>query len=190
MPRSSFQKLKIIYIMEYLLKNSDEDHAVTTSQIIAYLKSHDITAERKTIYSDIDALRDFGLDIIQVSEGNNHGYYVASRDFELPELKLLVDSVQSSKFITHKKTLSLIKKIEKLASIHSAQLLNRQVFVKNRIKTMNESISTGPLGAGSPYGRDFGCGNQATHQPGWRHLGTLPLAGQLRLFGTRAHAQD
>ena len=75
---SSFQKLKIIYIMEYLLKNSDEDHAVTTSQIIAYLKSHDITAERKTIYSDIEALRDFGLDIIQVSEGNNHGYYVAS----------------------------------------------------------------------------------------------------------------
>ena len=101
MPRSSFQKLKIIYIMEYLLKNSDEDHAVTTNQIIAYLKSHDITAERKTVYSDIDALRDFGLDIIQVSEGNNHGYYVASRDFELPELKLLVDSVQSSKFITH-----------------------------------------------------------------------------------------
>ena len=61
MPRSSFQKLKIIYIMEYLLKNSDEDHTVTTNQIIAYLKSHDITAERKTIYSDIDALRDFGL---------------------------------------------------------------------------------------------------------------------------------
>ena len=140
MPRSSFQKLKIIYIMEYLLKNSDENHAVTTSQIIAYLKSHYITAERKTIYSDIEALRDFGLDIIQASEGNNHGYYVASRDFELPELKLLVDSVQSSKFITHKKTLSLIKKIEKLASIHSAQLLNRQVFVKKRIKTMNESI--------------------------------------------------
>ena len=140
MPRSSFQKLKIIYIMEYLLKNSDEEHAVTTNQIIAYLKSHDIAVERKTIYSDIDALRDFGLDIIQISEGNNHGYYVAGRDFELPELKLLVDSVQSSKFITHKKTLSLIKKIEKLASIHSAQLLNRQVFVKNRIKTMNESI--------------------------------------------------
>ena len=77
MPRASFQKLKIIYIMEYLLKNSDEEHAVTTSQIIAYLKSHNITAERKTIYSDIEALRDFGLDIIQVSEGNNHGYYVA-----------------------------------------------------------------------------------------------------------------
>lgn len=140
MPRSSFQKLKIIYIMEYLLKNSDEEHVVTTNQIIAYLRSHDISAERKTVYSDIDALRDYGLDIIQTSTGNTYGYYVASRDFELPELKLLVDSVQSSKFITHKKTMSLIKKIEKLASIHSAQLLNRQVYVKNRIKTMNESI--------------------------------------------------
>lgn len=140
MPRSSFQKLKIIYIMEYLLKNSDEEHVVTTNQIIAYLRSHDISAERKTVYSDIDALRDYGLDIIQTSTGNTYGYYVASRDFELPELKLLVDSVQSSKFITHKKTMSLIKKIEKLASIHSAQLLNRQVYVKTRIKTMNESI--------------------------------------------------
>ena len=159
MPRSSFQKLKIIYIMEYLLKNSDENHAVTTSQIIAYLKSHYITAERKTIYSDIEALRDFGLDIIQVSEGNNHGYYVASRDFELPELKLLVDSVQSSKFITHKKTLSLIKKIEKLASIHSAQLLNRQVFVKNRIKTMSPStiMSMRFIMASQAIGRSGSC---------------------------------
>lgn len=140
MARSSSQKLKIIYIMNFLLKNSDEDHVVTTSQLIAHLRSLSIPAERKSIYSDIEALRDFGLDIIQVSTGSTHGYYVASREFELPELKLLVDSVQSSKFITHKKTLSLIKKIEKLASVHSAQLLNRQVYVKNRIKTMNESI--------------------------------------------------
>ena len=72
--------------------------------------------------------------------GKNAGYYIANRSFELPELKLLVDSVQSSKFITHKKTATLIKKIETLASIHEAQLLNRQVYVKNRIKTMNESI--------------------------------------------------
>ena len=140
MARSSFQKLKIIYVMEYLLKYSDEEHPVTTNQIIAYLQSHDIAAERKSIYSDIESLRDYGLDINQVSAGNNYGYFVASREFELPELKLLVDSVQSSKFITHKKTMSLIKKIENLASVYEAQLLNRQVFVKNRIKTMNESI--------------------------------------------------
>lgn len=140
MARASFQKLKILYVMEYLLKNSDENHPVTTSQLIAYLNAQDIPAERKTIYSDIDALRDYGLDIIQVSEGKIHGYYIASREFELPELKLLVDSVQSAKFITHKKSLSLIKKIESLASIYEAQLLNRQVFVRNRVKTMNESI--------------------------------------------------
>jgi len=140
MARSSFQKLKIIYIMEYLLRYSDEQHPVSVQQLISHLEQHGISAERKSIYADVEALRDFGLDIIQAQNGRSHGYYVASRDFELPELKLLVDSVQSSKFITHKKTMSLIKKIEGLASVHEAQLLSRQVYVKNRIKTMNESI--------------------------------------------------
>ena len=140
MARSSYQKLKPLYVMNYLLQSSDEEHPVTVNQIIAHLETHGVSAERKSIYSDIEALQVFGLDIERVDNGNFVGYYVASRSFELPELKLLVDSVQSSKFITHKKTASLIKKIEKLASIHEAQLLNRQVFVKNRIKTMNESI--------------------------------------------------
>ncbi len=140
MARSSYQKLKPLYIMNYLLQNTDADHPVTVSQIIGYLDSQGISAERKSIYSDIEALQYFGLDIVQAGSGRSCGYYVDHRNFELPELKLLVDSVQSSKFITHKKTASLIRKIETLASIHEAQLLNRQVFVKNRIKTMNESI--------------------------------------------------
>lgn len=140
MARSSNQKLKLLYIMDYLLRNSDEDHPVTTAQIIQHLEQNGISAERKSIYDDIQALQLFGLEVDPVGSGRSSGYYVASRTFELPELKLLVDSVQSSKFITRKKTASLIKKIEKLASIHEAQLLNRQVFVKNRIKTMNESI--------------------------------------------------
>jgi len=126
--------------MDYLLRHSDEEHPLTVSQIIAYLAAQDISAERKSIYSDIEALRTFGLDIVQTEFGRHSGYYVASRAFELPELKLLVDSVQSSKFITHKKTDALIRKIEGLASVHQARLLNRQVFVANRIKTMNESI--------------------------------------------------
>ena len=126
--------------MNYLLQNSDEEHPVTVHQMIQYLASNGIAAERKSIYDDIEALRTFGMDIEECKRGRVFGYYVASRTFELPELKLLVDSVQSSKFITHKKTASLIKKIETLASVHSAQLLHRQVFVKNRIKTMNESI--------------------------------------------------
>ena len=140
MARSSNQKLKLLYLMNFLLQNTDESHPVTTAQIISHLATHDISAERKSIYDDIEALRLFGLDIIRTDSGRSSGYYVADRPFELPELKLLVDSVQSSKFITHKKSSSLIKKIETLASIHEAKLLNRQVFVKNRIKTMNESI--------------------------------------------------
>ena len=140
MARSAYQKLKPLYIMNYLLQNSDEDHLVSMSQLIEHLAEHGIPSERKSVYDDIEALRVFGLDIVQGRSGKNAGYYIANRNFELPELKLLVDSVQSSKFITHKKTATLIKKIETLASIHEAQLLNRQVYVKNRIKTMNESI--------------------------------------------------
>ena len=140
MARSAYQKLKPLYIMNYLLQNSDEDHLVSMNQLIEHLAAHGIPSERKSVYDDIEALRVFGLDIVQGGSGKNAGYYIANRSFELPELKLLVDSVQSSKFITHKKTATLIKKIETLASIHEAQLLNRQVYVKNRIKTMNESI--------------------------------------------------
>ena len=140
MPKASSQKLKILYVMEFLLRNSDEEHPVSVSQIAEYLESHDIPAQRKSLYDDIEALRKYGLDIIQTNRGKVYGYYVASRDFELPELKLLVDSVQSSKFITRKKTSALIRKIERLASVHDAQLLQRQVYVQDRIKTMNESI--------------------------------------------------
>ncbi len=140
MSRAPHQRLKILHLMNFLLHNSDEGHPVTMKQIIDHLESCGISAERKSVYDDIDALRDFGLDIIQVVSGRSHCYFVANRDFELPELKLLVDSVQSSKFITRKKTHTLIRKIEQLASIHEAQLLNRQVFILNRVKSGNEAI--------------------------------------------------
>ena len=140
MPRSTGQKLKLLYLMDYLLQYSDAEHPVTTRQLIAHLAAHDIAAERKSIYDDIEALRTYGLDVEQVADGQLYGYYVASRRFELPELKLLVDSVQSSKFITQRKTNALIKKIETLASCYDAQRLQRQVYVAGRVKTMNESI--------------------------------------------------
>ncbi len=139
MPKSPNQKLKLLYIMQFLFEKSDEQHPVSVNDIIEHLETNAISAERKSIYSDIESLRVFGVDIIQ-QRGANGGYYVASRKFEIPELKLLVDSVQSSKFITEKKTITLIKKIESFASVHEAQLLHRQVYVKNRIKNMNESI--------------------------------------------------
>lgn len=139
MARSANQKLKLLYLMQMLLERSDENHTLTVQEMIGELAKHDIAAERKSIYGDLESLRLFGLDIVQ-TKGKTTGYYIASRDFELPELKLLVDSVQSSKFITHKKTLALIKKIEGLASVYDAQLLQRQVYVRNRVKSMNESV--------------------------------------------------
>ncbi len=139
MAKSANQKLRLLYLMRYLLEMSDEAHPVTTAEMIAHLAANGISAERKTIYDDLESLRLFGLDILQI-KAKTTGYYIGAREFELPELKLLVDSVQSSKFITQKKTLSLIKKIESLASKYDAQLLQRQVYVRNRVKSMNESV--------------------------------------------------
>lgn len=139
MPKSSNQKLKLPYLMKIMLEQTDEEHPITVPQIIEELAKYDISAERKSVYSDLEALTLFGLDIVS-QRGKTHGYFVASRDFELPELKLLVDSVQSSKFITHKKSMSLISKIEKLTSRGNARKLHRQVFVTNRVKTLNEQI--------------------------------------------------
>ena len=139
MPKSPNQKLKLLILQRFLMRCSDEAHPVTVQDMIEELARHDVAAERKTIYDDLEALRSFGLDIVQRKDRTT-GYYVASRDFELPELKLLVDSIQSSKFITQRKTLSLIKKLENLASVYDAQLLERQVYVRGRVKSMNESV--------------------------------------------------
>lgn len=139
MPKSANQKLKLLYIARMLMQRSDENHLISTAQIIEELNSAGISAERKSIYDDIESLRFFGLDIIQI-KGKNGGYYIGERDFELPELKLLVDSVQSSKFITQDKTYDLIRKIENLASVYDGQLLQRQVYIQNRVKSMNESV--------------------------------------------------
>ena len=140
MSRSPQQKLKLLYEMDYLLQNTDEAHPATLAQLAAHLSGLGIAAERKSLYDDLEALRAYGMDIVCTGAGRGSSYYVASRDFELPELKLLVDSVQASKFITHKKTAALIRKIERLASVHEARALQRQVYVAGRIKTMNESI--------------------------------------------------
>ncbi|SDM61776.1 helix-turn-helix transcriptional regulator [Acetanaerobacterium elongatum] len=139
MAKSPNQKLKLLYLMKILQEKTDENHPLTVPQLIEELERYNILPERKSVYDDIEALRIFGLDI-ENAKGRSGGYYVSSRTFELPELKLLVDSVQASKFITHKKSLELIKKLESFASRYEAQQLQRQVYVTNRIKAMNESI--------------------------------------------------
>lgn len=140
MAKSSNQKMKLLYLMKIMLEKTDEEHGLTTAEIIESLAAYGVGAERKSIYDDMEALRLYGLDIIRTREGRNSDYRVVSREFEMPELKLLVDAVQSSKFITRKKSDELIGKIEAFASVHEARQLHRQVFVANRIKTMNESI--------------------------------------------------
>lgn len=140
MAKSAGQKLKLLYIIKLLTENTDENHPASTTDIIAYLDANGIHSERKSIYDDIEKLCDFGYDIVQVRSRLGGGYYMASREFELAELKLLVDAVQSSRFITSRKSRSLIKKLELLAGKQDAGKLQRQVYVAGRIKTENESI--------------------------------------------------
>ena len=135
------QKLKIMYLMKILLEETDEDHDLTLNEIVEKLKAYNVTAERKSLYSDIENLRTFGLDIIGMQYGKTYHYKVASRQFQLVELKLLVDAVQSSRFITEKKSDELIAKLESYASKYEAKKLARQVNVNGRVKTMTERIN-------------------------------------------------
>lgn len=133
------QKLKLLHLMKLFLEKTDEEHSLSIQEIIGHLEGNGIKAERKSIYTDIELLKEYGLDI-ESRKGNQNEYFVASRLFETPELKLLVDAVQSSRFITLKKSQNLIKKIESLTSVYAAKKLSRQVFVVNRVKAQNESI--------------------------------------------------
>lgn len=139
MPKSENQKLKLLYLVEMLQRETDETHTLTVPQMIEKLAALEINAERKSIYDDLRALERYGLDIVTV-KGKTTGYALAHRQFELPELKLLVDAVQASKFLSAKKSRALIHKLESLASRYEAQALQRQVYVANRVKSMNESI--------------------------------------------------
>ena len=140
MPKSDNQKLKIFYILDYLQRNSHQDHPVRASELIHMLdQQHNISCDRKTVYSDIAALQDYGVDIVSLP-GKNGGYYIASRNFELPELKLLIDAVQSSRFLTEKKSRELIEKLCTQCSVHDAKLMRRDILVSGRVKSMNETI--------------------------------------------------
>jgi predicted DNA-binding transcriptional regulator YafY len=140
MPKGPNQKLKLLYLQKILLERTDETHYLTMKDIQAALAAYGIEAERKSLYDDWELLRKYGLDVISEPYGREWIYYIGSREFELAELKLLVDAVQASKFITVKKSASLIKKLGGLTSESEASQLQRQVYVADRVKTMNESI--------------------------------------------------
>ena len=134
------QKLKMLFLAKIFSEETDDLHSLTMPEIISELAAYGVNADRKTLYLDFEELRHFGLDIIATQFGRNCYYHLGGRDFELPELKLLVDSVQSAKFITDKKSKDLIKKLEQLVSKYEGKQLQRQVVISGRIKTMNESI--------------------------------------------------
>ena len=139
MSRQEGQKAKLLVLKNILERKTDEDHPLSVPQLIRALEAEGIRAERKSIYNDIEALRASGVDV-ELSRGRGGGYYLGSRTFELPELKLLVDAVQASQFITKDKSKKLIRKLEGLTSEAQARKMQRQVFVSGRVKTMNESI--------------------------------------------------
>ena len=139
MPKSANQKRKLLVLYRFLLARTDDDHPVTVQEMQDELTRWDISAERKSIYNDMEDLRQLGVDV-QSRKGKHAGWFIGQREFELAELKLLVDAVQSSRFLTLRKSDSLIRKLEGLASVYQAQKLQRQVYVDRRVKTMNESI--------------------------------------------------
>lgn len=140
MPKASNQKLKLLYLIKILNEQTDEEHCMSTQKLIEVLSGYGVEAERKSIYNDIEQLLSFGYDIGYRKSRIDGGYYMAGRSFELPELKLLVDAVLSSRFLTIKKSRELIHKIEQLTGTQEAKQLQRQVYVAGRIKTENESI--------------------------------------------------
>ena len=140
MPQGENQRLKLLYLARIFTEETDEEHGLSLKQIASALNSLGVTADRKTLYTDIENLRHFGMEIETEQRGRDLLYHLVDRQFELPELKLLVDSVQSAKFLTVKKSNELIKKIESLGSRHDAVHLQRQVWISDRVKSVNERV--------------------------------------------------
>ena len=154
MPRSSRQKQKILYLARYLLEETDEEKPATLEELIRYLGHQGISAERKSLYADIEELRSFGLDVI-CTRSKRVGYFIGDRTFQPSEVRLLVDAVQSSRFLTRKKSEALIRKLQTLVSRREAKEMGHNVYVAGRIKTMNESIYTNvdAIGAATRNGK-------------------------------------
>ena len=140
MARQQMQKNKLLLLKDYFEKNCDESHGASTADIIDYLEGCGISCERKSVYSDIEALRSYGMDISQERDGKRTVYYLLNRTFETPELKMLVDIIGASRFVTPKKSEALIRKIETLCSVHDAKTLSRYVYLTGRVKAGNEII--------------------------------------------------
>ena len=140
MPKGTNQKLKLYHLSRIMMEKTDDDHYLTMQEIKDELLRYDVTADRKSLYDDLEQLDKLGIEVSGEADGRGYHYHVTGKLFEIAELKLLVDAIQSSKFITERKSADLIRKLEQFASHYEAQQLNRQVVMSGRVKTMNESI--------------------------------------------------
>lgn len=140
MPKEAKQKIKLLYIYEVLMRETDEKHCMSAKDLIDYLAEKEVFVERKTIFSDIETLKSFGVDICLSKSKDNSGYYIGARDFELPEMKIITEAILSSRFISVKKSKQLIEKLSSLVSPSERKELKREVFVQGRVKTENESV--------------------------------------------------
>ena len=140
MARDSFRKVKLLKLLEMLQLNTDEQHPMTTSDILAGLLQMDIPCDRRTLAQDIATLNELDYEIMSTTVGHEKGYYVEDRNFSIPELKILIDAVHASSFITEKKSEELITKIASLAGSHRAEVLTRSMVCFNTRKHSNEKI--------------------------------------------------
>lgn len=140
MSNKSEHKGRLFWVKEILMRKTDEEHALTVYEIIEELKRYGITAERRTIAGDMEDLMLYGTQVVKEKDGKRIAYKVVDRDFETAELKLIVDAIQSSRFLTEKKTQELIRKISGLTSDYEARKLKREVIVQGRDKYSNEMI--------------------------------------------------
>lgn len=138
--RGKNQKLKLLYLAKIMQEQTDETHYLTMPEIIKELEKYDIEAQRKSVYDDLATLTDYGIDIVKEQRGSKTYYHCVSREFELAEIRLIIDAIASSKFITVRKSKDLIRKLENMLSLYDAKLVDREVYVSGRIKNMNESI--------------------------------------------------
>ncbi len=138
MARKENQKLKLIYTLDILKKYSDEENPINALKIAEYLADYGIEAERKSIYNDIKVLEDYGCDIIKSS--SKKGWFIGSREFEVPEIYLLTDAVRSAKFISSKKSRELLNKLNSMLSIHQAKKIKNSVFFAPNDKCGNEEL--------------------------------------------------
>ena len=139
MPKQEGQKSKLLALLRIFETQTDENHLLNVPQLVRLLEQQGILCERKSVYSDIDALNALGYEI-WLRRGRGGGYYMASRMFDLAELKLLVDAVQASRVVSSATSRRLIRKLEKLCSNYEGSQLQRQVYVDGRPKTDSKSL--------------------------------------------------